>query len=178
MESVHFWLHCLPVTKLYREPLQTTGMSTSNIRIPLHIVRLNGLYFKITVHECVTNCAAMFPITQTEKELLFIYFYLLSGKKCTFILQLCWYVTVFSVIPPTIFHYKSCLHNKHYRKICLKAVMVANFNTIVLGQQSCQIFQISWLSEIKYISVSSGFYRNVAGLWNVSWFDSFTQLSA
>lgn len=81
------------------------------------------------------------------------FIYLLSGKKCTTILQLCWYVNVFTVILPTIFHYKIYLHNKNYKKIYLKAVMVANFNTIFLGQQPCQVFQISWLSEMKYISV-------------------------
>lgn len=154
LEFVHFLLYWLPVTKLYWEPLQTTGMPTSNMRIPLHIVRLNAIYFKITVHECVINCAAQFTVTHTEKELTyFLFFSLLSGKKCTVILQLCWYVNVFIVILPTIFHYKICLQNKHYRKICLKAVMVANFNTILLGQQPCQVFQISWLSEIRYISI-------------------------
>lgn len=40
-------------------------------------MRLNAIYFKITVHECVTSCAALFPITHAEKELSsFIYLFL------------------------------------------------------------------------------------------------------
>lgn len=36
-------------------------------------MRLNAIYFKITVYECTTNCAALFPITHTEKELFYLF---------------------------------------------------------------------------------------------------------
>jgi hypothetical protein len=49
--------------------------------------------------------------------------------------------------------------------------MVANFDTILLGQQPCQAVQINWPSEIKYISITrvqNTDDRTGAGLWNVS----------
>jgi hypothetical protein len=51
-------------------------MPTSNMKILLHIVRLNAIYFNITVHESVTNCAALFPVAHTEKELSYFLFFL------------------------------------------------------------------------------------------------------
>lgn len=44
----------------------------------------------------------------------------LSGRKCTTILHLCWYVNVLNANLPTIFHYKICLHTNIIYKYVLK----------------------------------------------------------
>ena len=46
--------------------------------------------------------------------------HLLSGRKCTTILHLCWYVNVLNANLPTIFHYKICLHINIIYKYVLK----------------------------------------------------------
>ena len=133
----------------------------------------------------LTNCAALFPNTHTEKELfyLIIYFVYCLGRNvqpffscagmwmCSLLSSQQYFITKFVYIINSTEKYASKLSWWQISKQSSWDNSHVKFFTSADFQRS----SISLSSVLWYQNPDD---RNVAGLWNVSWFDNFMQLSA
>jgi hypothetical protein len=90
---------------------------------------------------CIQLCCPV-PITHTEMEVSFIFVFIVWEEMYyhSSVVLICESVYCY---PTNNISLQNLFTYKHYRKKSLAAVMVANFDTILLGQQPCQAVQIN-----------------------------------